>query len=383
MSLKDIPIESIDQDHLQNLIDSEAPEAQSIDYKKQTYGSNDAAKTEFLADISSFANSSGGDLIIGIAASAGKPTAFAPFEEDADAEQLRLEHMARSGIEPRIANLQTRAISIQSGGAVIIVRIPRSYSAPHRIIFQGKNKFWARSSVGKYEPGIDELRSMFNFAPQMAERMQRFRMERVAKIASGEIGIKLKDDTFFTLHIVPFSHFDFSSPISIDGLYRAYTDFPPLGSSQALARKINIDGLQTFSVAENIVRAYVQVFGTGALEAVASSIIRNDKAIDVQHLVKMFLPRLRRYLLALSANGVQPPFVVMCSLLGVKGKEILAKTPQFMDDREGEVADRDQFHFSEIVLEKIPENDVETVTLIKSLLDQMANAAGSPVFANS
>ena len=74
-----IPLEQVQQQHLQLLIDARAAESLWIDYKRDTYGSNDDARLEFLADISSFANTSGGDLVIGINAKDGVPIEFIPF----------------------------------------------------------------------------------------------------------------------------------------------------------------------------------------------------------------------------------------------------------------------------------------------------------------
>src|SRR5216684_2540156 len=158
MALMHLPLELIDQSHLQGVIDGKSVEARTIEYKRESYGGSDAQHAEFLADVSSFANAIGGDLVIGMAAKAGIPTAFAPFEGDADAELLRLEQMARWGLEPRIQNLQTKAVDIGGRGKVLIIRVPRSYRQPHRIIFRGKNRFWSRSSAGKFEPNVDELR---------------------------------------------------------------------------------------------------------------------------------------------------------------------------------------------------------------------------------
>jgi predicted HTH transcriptional regulator len=97
MALTHIPIEQITEAHLVSLIDTKAPEALHIEYKQQSYGANDQARREFLADVSSIANSRGGDLLIGVAASKGVPTTLSPLT-DADAEVLRLDNMARSRI---------------------------------------------------------------------------------------------------------------------------------------------------------------------------------------------------------------------------------------------------------------------------------------------
>jgi hypothetical protein len=70
-----IPFDRIEQSHLQALIEAKAAESRYIDYKSATYGNNDSARAEFLADISSFANALGGDLVIGMR----PPTAFLPI----------------------------------------------------------------------------------------------------------------------------------------------------------------------------------------------------------------------------------------------------------------------------------------------------------------
>ncbi|MGH8543868.1 MAG: AlbA family DNA-binding domain-containing protein [Gammaproteobacteria bacterium] len=160
-----IRFDQIDEHHLRRVIEIGATESRAIEYKCQTYGKNDDAKAEFLADVSSFANTVGGDLIIGMSATKGVPIAFEPFTGDHDAEILRLESMARGSLQPRIANLQPKVVPLSEGGVALVFRVPRSYNPPHRITFKGKNRFWARSSAGKYEPDVDELRAIFILAP--------------------------------------------------------------------------------------------------------------------------------------------------------------------------------------------------------------------------
>jgi predicted HTH transcriptional regulator len=121
-----------------------------VEYKRETYGTNDDQRREFLADVSSFANAAGGDLVIGMTEAKGTPTGLHPFMGDGDAERLRLEQMARDGLHPGILNLQTRAVPLSGGGFVVVVRVPKSYTPLNRIIFKNSARFWARSSAGKY-----------------------------------------------------------------------------------------------------------------------------------------------------------------------------------------------------------------------------------------
>jgi hypothetical protein len=71
------------------------------------------------------------------------------------------------------------------------------------------------------------------------------------------------------------------------------------------------------------------------------------------------------------------------SLIGVKGVPYsFAMAGSLFEDEAG-VLDRDQFHFSEMVIEDVPEDPYEYARLIRPLLDQTANAAGratSPSF---
>jgi Putative DNA-binding domain len=118
-------------------------ESPYLDYKQETYGDAGNDRSEFLADISSFANTLGGDLVIGVAEANGLPTALAPFAGDCDAEKRRLEQIALSGLEPRIPNLQIHSVPIAAGGHVFIVRVPRSFIPPHRVIARDSNRFCA------------------------------------------------------------------------------------------------------------------------------------------------------------------------------------------------------------------------------------------------
>ena len=130
MSLLDMNLDKITEAELNNLISNGVPESLTIDYKRETYRKSDDDKSNncrFLTDVSSFANTIGGDILIGINEANGLPTSFNPFIGDIDAEVLSLQSIALSGIEPRITNLTIRAVPV-AGGHIIIVRVPRSFA---------------------------------------------------------------------------------------------------------------------------------------------------------------------------------------------------------------------------------------------------------------
>jgi len=320
MALLQIPLEQITEAHLQALIDAKVPESRTIDYKRQTYGNANTDNSELLADISSFANTTGGDIVLGIESAGGIPTALAPLIIDLDAEKLRFEQLARDGLRPRIINLDFRAVPI-SGGQVLIVRVPRSFSAPHRVVRQGSNRFWARSAAGKYEPDVDELRQLFLAAPQLADRIRNFRLDRIAKIAADDGPVRLMKRGTLVIHIVPLSSFDAPPVLSLRDISRDYSIFAPIGSSSAQSSRINFDGVLKLSNADRDAkeqRAYVQLYRSGIVEAVNST-IRHSEQLVVFNLEDSLAANLLRLISDLARTGIEPPYAVLVSILGVHG----------------------------------------------------------------
>ncbi|MBA7577215.1 MAG: hypothetical protein GH159_00605 [Dehalococcoidia bacterium] len=175
-------IEQVTKDDLQTLVDNAVLERKTLEYKQALPSNSDSAKKEFLADVSSFANASGGDLIFGITENkkTGAPKSLDGLSiENPDQEILRLENTIRDGIEPRIPSISTRSIPLDSAKVALIIRVPKSWSAPHRVIWGGHDKFFSRSSNGKYPLDVGELLSLsslfiFPCHPERSEGSPRF-----------------------------------------------------------------------------------------------------------------------------------------------------------------------------------------------------------------
>jgi hypothetical protein len=82
------------------------------------------------------------------------------------------------------------------------------------------------------------------------------------------------------------------------------------------------------------------------------------------------------YLTALGQIGCVPPFAVLVSLIGMNGVPYsFAEGSSIFEDEAG-LNDRDQFHFSEVIIQDLPADPYEFAKQLKPLLDQTANAAG-------
>lgn len=144
------PVDAITVADLQALIDNAVPEGKAIDYKEFPIGKSEKDKKEFLADVSSFANASGGHLVIGVKEDGGLAVGLPGLQGiDSDAEILRLENMLRDGIKPRIPGIDIHSIALPSKAVVIIIHIPRSWAQPHVVDSLGQWRFFSRNSAGK------------------------------------------------------------------------------------------------------------------------------------------------------------------------------------------------------------------------------------------
>jgi hypothetical protein len=121
------------------------PSPDGIDrWIKDQSGIGDRAKREILAEIVAFANSYGGDLIVGIDETTDKPpraSAISPLPKCVELAH-RLELAARDLIRPAIPTVSIRGIPTEADNesGVVVARVPKSREAPHRLEMKGVEK---------------------------------------------------------------------------------------------------------------------------------------------------------------------------------------------------------------------------------------------------
>ena len=95
---------STTQEHLEDLVTSQAQEGPHLEFKRELPPQwTGEAKQEFLADVSAFANSGGGELIYGINEDDnGQAAAIVPLVFNSDNEFRRLQDFLLYSVEPRL-----------------------------------------------------------------------------------------------------------------------------------------------------------------------------------------------------------------------------------------------------------------------------------------
>jgi predicted HTH transcriptional regulator len=141
-------LSKIEDKDLQSLIDNSVIEKKTLDYKKTIQGNTDSEKKEFLADLSSFANASGGDLIFGVSQdnATGIPKELVGLEiGNVDREIQRLLNIIRDGIEPRIPSVDIHPVPLSKTKTALVIRVQKSWISPHRVAFKGDHRFYIRN----------------------------------------------------------------------------------------------------------------------------------------------------------------------------------------------------------------------------------------------
>lgn len=376
--------EDIGSDDVAALITNAVRESRTIEYKKVLPGGSDAEKKEFLSDVSSFANSIGGDILYGVEAQDGVPVKVVGLDGfDADKETLRLESSIRDGLDPRIPGLRTRVIAFQGLGPVFLIRVMKSWAGPHMVTFKDSSRFFARSSAGKFQMDVGELRSAFALTADLPTRVRSWRDDRLAKIVVGDTPIPIADTAKMVLHLVPLDALNNPDRIPARALGNKPVEFAPMWAG-AWDHRINLDGYVThggrpYADKGGVEYSYCQVFRSGQVEAVSSDLVREVKGRKIIASVayeKTLLESTARYMKALEAVGVQPPLLVMVAFLGARGPTM------GVDIRYGEdlhPIDRDVLVLPDVLLSESPKDLPRDM---RPIFDAAWNACGAPQSAN-
>lgn len=313
--------EQIDINDLHELVQVEVPENIRLEYKRELYGNSDSDKRELLKDVSSLANAHGGHLILGLEESKGSANNLSGTTcPDPDAEILRMEQIIRSGLEPIISGIQMKAIPIDPDRYAFILRIPRSWNPPHRVIAKGVNRFYIRHTAGVHEPSVEELRALFTQSATALDSAKQFRDERIATVCRGEGVRPLVGAGRLFIHIVPTAAFSGMVNLNMEVVYESHQMFRPL-ATMGMSPRFNYHGFIN-ERGGDANYGYTQIFRNGSLEATTANFVREregNRGISGRNLEEKVFEVLSPYICGLRDVGVPPPLIIMFSLEGVGG----------------------------------------------------------------
>jgi hypothetical protein len=398
-----IPLDEINLTHLQALSDNGVAEGTQLEYKEELPRTDDEGKKEFLCDVSAMANASGGDLVYGMRERRGEDGGYVVelsglSAVDFDATKLWMESLVRDCVKPRLVIGGIRQLTIDNSRVVLIVRVSRSWNAPHVVEFKKHWRFYSRNSAGKYPLDVGQLRDAFAFGDSLAQRAEAFRVDRLAKIVADP---GLKQGAKMVIHLQPFESL---KPVSEVDSSRAVGErdlmmLAGYSRSQSNLRH-NFDGL--LATLGDGSHGYLQLFDGGAVEEVDADILVNTKGLIPSFNVECWIiTGVGRRLLLLRKLGAVSPIMVQLTLLGVKGYRMLLEDQtsyprdiaHWQEFAEANPIDKSDLVFRSLAVdpglkdlegttvdngESLPNHWLVAAQLMRSVIDNLARSMGMP-----
>ena len=376
MALFDTQLELITESDLQFLIENEVREGYQIEYKLAVLrdGKEKQDKIDFLASVTSFANTFGGDLLIGVEALSGMPIGIAGWQgADLDKEKLRIENLLRDLVEPRIAFTIHEILC--SKGNVVMIRVPWSWAQPHMLKIDQLNRFYYRHSAGKDIMNVTQLRAAFALSTRLEEQIAAFRRERIDAIKNGTAGhLASPPGPTVVVHVVPFESFRVGFGLDLEGAMKhAQGGLLPLGTGSN-GHAYNLDGVYCFDEFPAC-NAYTHVFRNGIVETASRRLLtapQGQKLIPCGAVPRDVIQHIRSVMAFYQRLGISPPFVVAMSILNVTGFEFATSTEMGIGYYTRSV-DREDLVIPETLVQ-----DFETspVDVCRPIFDGLFNATG-------
>jgi hypothetical protein len=383
--------DEISGDDILNLVEAKNPERKTLEYKAKLNINSVDDKAEFLADVSSFANASGGDIIFGISdqrdsenKATGIPDEIVGLSVDnADAELGRVSQIIESGLQPRIPSVQAKVVPIPDKGSVLLIRVPKSWEAPHMVNFANRTRFFSRNGiVGKVQLDVRQIGAAFAEQRGVGERLRAWKTDRIAKAVAGESPIVLNGATML-LHFV-------SIPVLNDQqvLPRAFDSRlaygHPLMSLGVDTFRYNADGfLMSSKNTHGEGCSYLQIFREGHLEYGDSYALDSDNSghIPGGSFEEKLITTFGSAATLLRVLGTADPIFVSLTMFGVKGLDFwLPSQWQGRNGNRSHLFDRDLIICPDIQMQNVGEGEPYRSTLapIVNTVWQAAGMESSP-----
>ncbi len=383
---------------INRFVETGKSEDTTLDFKLEPYKAGDDGSKDFVKDITAFANSQGGHIVIGIEEQEGIAVAVKPITNfDWDREILRLENLCQDRIEPKVMGIEIYTIEIDTGD-VLVVKVPKSWTAPHRAQSKKSKTFYQRHSRSISEMDVSQLREAFIGSSTAFEKAaalsRRWAYGVVAELEKSIDEQSHKDfdegrsktfwheeepsprDGILTLHIIPIGSMLDRNSFPIEALERKHGVFSPL-AAMGCSDRINLSGVRYY-MNDPEINVYTQLHRFGAVEAVSEKLLWQQdggRSLLVRKINQELKNKLPIYLKGIRELGARPPLFIKLRVSRVKNSTLdtgsaHAHFSHVIPEYTGK-----SIELPDIVLTDFP--DADGINAIgKKLLDPLWNAYG-------
>lgn len=347
-------------------------------------------KIDLCTDICAFANARGGVIVLGAKDNKHRITDVVGLGADfmAESEIMRLQNAAQSGIEPPVHTVQIwkRDLSDESKGCVLLVHVPRSLNAPHRVIHN--QRFVIRRSIHNNDMDISEIRNSFVSAATYIEKARQFRDSRLTSVQKNEALVapgNLAPDAKLIVHAIPVGFAD-------DMLYDISSLFAKRPGNTALSNPLldwmvrsgtfNIYGhtaVRRYEAPDGQVAEYIHCWRNGIVEYVRNRIAYQQGfriyAVQAEKVESYITFGVQVAQMVHAALGVRPPILVSVSFSNVAQTRISYDLGAY--EKASDPVMNSIISLPETMLQS--HYDVRQLAVeLRPIFDALANGAGLP-----
>lgn len=325
---------------LEKLIKDEVTENKYVEYKLKVHLKGEG-RINFLSEICAFANSNGGDLIIGIKenSSTGAAQSIEGIPvKNIDQYKLQLQNIIRSNVQPSI-DLEMKEIKVNTSTYVLIIRVKEGNNKPYMINL--RNGFYYRDVAGKRPMSFSEIRNSFVSAHEVKRKMISFIKRRIREVGENKSPIgDFKANPKVIMHILPiksfkgerYNIFELNEEAIFKRLLLLHHEI-----LQPCKRWLS-DGFVLYGNPDNV-QSYVKVYESGVIEVV-SKILWDNSPYNLEKCLLTFKNEKEiikclgdSYLPFLKEMGVDLPYVLFISILNAKGFYLDIDSLDFLEDK--------------------------------------------------
>lgn len=273
--------------------------------------------------------------------------------------------------------VQVRHVDIPSHGLVIVVRVEKSWIAPHMVSYANRTRFFSRnSSTGKVQLDVQQIGAAFAEQRGLGDRLRSWKTDRIAKAIAGEGPVPMEGSQILF-------HFVTASTLS-----DVNQNLPRVFDVQRLLSKLrlmytspqtwryNADGILLLSNRTQSNRqSYLQIFRNGSLEYGDTIIFdsADGNHIPSQLFEQKIVERFADAVSLLKELEAPEPIFVTLTLLRMKGR--VMATPDALWAHTSTPFDREIILSPDMLIENLRNNSPTSETL-QPIANSIWQAAG-------
>ncbi|TDM40932.1 ATP-binding protein [Macrococcoides canis] len=371
--------------NVQEIWDNKLSEGQQLEYKEYSFNNgkfqdlSDNHKTKLMKIISSFANTEGGTIVLGVGEdenhNPNKLNDVGISKDGFEMWEQSFRQLLSSKIKPVVHGVKCTHDTIEDK-SVIKIDVPMSLNKPHAVNNGSKDELFIRYGNLTIPMSYQDMKNAFENKSYIENKINDFKNERISMLLGGEIIGDLEGQSAMVIHIIPELSMRGNNYVNIRDVAnnKKIKLFSPVGMDGHYT--YNMDGIMNAHHSyEEKLNAYTQLFHSGSIEVVETRMMNykpqyaNESGIyDWKEFEKLLFDNLISYIKTIETLDVPKPFHIFVTLLNIKNKRSI-----------GDFELHPVKPFSRSVIDSLPAyimEDIDDADALYPLMSSLANAFG-------